>query len=213
VTEVVLVRHGETVWHAENRYAGSSDVDLTVLGRSQAGTLARWARDAELAAVSCSDLVRARDTAEPAASAAGVELHVDARLREVHFGEGEGRTRAEMDALFPDALRAFHARPATRPLPGAEAGVAAVDRAMPALREIAGAHPGGRVLLVCHSTLLRLLLCHLLGLPLDDYRRVFPRVSNVALTTVALPPDDPAGPAGLLGFNVSALPADSHRDA
>lgn len=213
MTEVVLVRHGETVWHAENRYAGSTDVALTDLGRSQAQTLAGWARDADLAAVACSDLVRARDTAAPSASAASLELLVDPRLREVHFGDGEGRTRAEMAELFPEALRGFHARPATRPLPDAEAGVTAVERALPALRELAAAHPGGRVLLVCHSTLLRLLLCHLLGMAPDDYRRTFPRVDNVALNTVALPDDDAPGPAGLLGFNVAAQPRDRHRDA
>lgn len=213
MTELVLARHGETVWHAENRYAGSTDVTLTPRGHQQAADLAGWARGAGLSAVASSDLSRARDTAVPAADAAGVALRVDARLREVHFGDGEGRTRSEMDDLFPGALREFRSRPATRPLPDAEAGTAALHRALPALHELAAAHPGGRVLAVCHSTLLRLVLCHLLRLEVDDYRRVFPRVDNVALTTVLLPDDDPAGPAGLLGFNVAPPTAPRRDDA
>ncbi|NUT12685.1 MAG: histidine phosphatase family protein, partial [Nonomuraea sp.] len=51
MTDLVLVRHGETVWHAENRYAGTSDVDLTERGRDQAAMLAAWAAEAGLAAV------------------------------------------------------------------------------------------------------------------------------------------------------------------
>lgn len=206
MTELVLARHGETVWHSENRYAGSTDVALTERGHRQADDLAGWAGGAGLAAVACSDLSRARDTARPAAHVAGVTLRVDPRLREVHFGDGEGRTRSEMGTRFPDALREFHSRPATRPLPDAEAGVEALRRALPALHELVGAHPGGTVLVVCHSTLLRLVLCHLLRLEVDDYRRVFPRVDNVALTTLLLPDDDPTGAAGLLGFNVAPHP-------
>lgn len=202
MTEIVLARHGQTVWNAENRYAGTADVPLTDLGRAQADQLARWSQRAALAAVACSDLARARHTAAPSASAAEVDLRVDRRLREVHFGDGEGRTRSEVKASDPAVFRAFRDRPATRALANAEAGVDAVTRALPALHELVSAHPGQRVLVVCHSVLLRLMLCQLLGLDADDYRRRFPSVNNVALTTVLLSDDDPAAPAALLGFNV-----------
>jgi broad specificity phosphatase PhoE len=69
MTELVLVRHGETVWHAENRYAGRSDVPLTPRGQEQAGALARWATGAGLDAVLTSPLCRARETAGPACAA------------------------------------------------------------------------------------------------------------------------------------------------
>lgn len=197
MTEFVLVRHPETVWHAENRYAGRSDVALTTTGHDQAATLGAWARDAGLAGVVTSPLRRARETAEAVASAAGVRCEIDPRLVEVDFGAGDGLTRAEMCERFPDALAAFLDRPASCPLPGAEAGTDAVARARPALLERA-AGPGP-VLVVGHQTLFRLLLCGLLGVPLDRYRAVLPRLDNVALTRVGLAGD---GTAALMALNV-----------
>jgi broad specificity phosphatase PhoE len=197
VTEFVLVRHGETVWHAENRYAGRSEVDLTEEGRRQGEHLAAWAAGAGLAAVVTSTLGRARRTAEGAAHAAGVGLEVDARLVEVDFGAAEGRTRAEMAERDPGAEAAFRAAPASSPWPGGEPGAAAVARALPALLE--RADRPGPVLVVGHQTLFRLLLCRLLGVPLDHYRRAFPRLDNAARTVVTLGPD---GAAGLRALNL-----------
>ena len=186
MTRLVLTRHGETTWHAENRYAGSTDVPLTPRGHLQAARLGLWARDAGLDGLWASPLARARDTAAPAAEAAGLPLQVDARLREIDFGRGEGLTRAEMRARFPDALRAFHDDPVAHHLPGGEDPRAAVARARACLEEISAARRGGRVLVVMHSTLLRALLCDLLGVALKDYRRIFPSVGNCSLTTVRL---------------------------
>lgn len=188
MTTVHLVRHGETTWHAENRYAGSTDVALTARGREQGARLARWAARADLDVVASSDLSRAVETAGATTNLLGLDLVVDSRLREVDFGAGEGRTRAEMAELFPEALSAFIAAPASSPLPGGEPGVSAVTRALEALTEltlIAG--PAGTVLVVAHTTLIRLVLCGVLGLPLDEYRRRFPALGNTAVTTIELP--------------------------
>ena len=65
MTRLVLVRHGETIWHAENRYAGSSDIPLSPRGLEQAEQLAKWASRADLAAIWISPLRRARETAGP----------------------------------------------------------------------------------------------------------------------------------------------------
>lgn len=193
-----LARHAETVWHAENRYAGAaSDIDLTPRGERQAWALARWAADRGLAAVVSSPVRRAVETAEPSAKAAGVPLDVVDDLREVGFGVAEGRTLAELD---PALVAAFRADPVTSSFPGAEPPAAAGARCAAALRAVAAAHPGGPVLVVAHSTVLRLALCVLLGLPLAAYRRVFPRLQNVAVSEVDLPSG--AGPASLLSLNV-----------
>ncbi|MBT2497529.1 histidine phosphatase family protein [Agromyces sp. ISL-38] len=188
MTTVHLARHGETTWHAENRYAGSSDVPLTARGREQGNALARWAAGAGVDVVATSDLSRAVETGDAAAKLLGVELVIDARLREVDFGSGEGRTRAEMAAIFPEQLAAFVATPASSPLPGGEPGTTAVARGLESLADltrVAGAD--GTVLVVAHSTLIRLVLCRVLGLPLDEYRRRFPGLANTAVTTVELP--------------------------
>ncbi|MGW0195543.1 histidine phosphatase family protein [Nonomuraea sp. NPDC003201] len=186
MTDLVLVRHGETVWHAENRYAGVSDIELTPRGHAQAAQLAEWAGQAGLAAVWASTLSRARITAAAAADQAKVELRTDPRLRELDFGEGEGLTSAEMAARFPEARAAFESDPAAHPLPGGEDPGLAADRFVAALDDIAAAHPDGRVLVVAHTTAIRLTLCRLIGVPLGEYRRLFPRLDNCALTELRL---------------------------
>lgn len=200
MTSVIhLARHGETVWHAENRYAGVSDVALTDRGREQAQALGRWATAHGPLSVHSSDLSRARITAAPAAQALGVELQVHPLLREVDFGDGEGLTRAEMAERFPDDLARFLDRPAVSPLPGGEPGHAAVERALPALRALAS-QSETPALVVMHSTLLRLVLCTLVGIDPNRYRHVMPKVRNVAVTTLELAKDGRS--AALLGFNV-----------
>ncbi|QHC24355.1 histidine phosphatase family protein [Streptomyces sp. GS7] len=201
MTDFILVRHGETVWHAENRYAGRSDVPLTEHGREQAQALAHWAATAGLTAVWSSPLSRARLTAAPAADACGLTPHIDERLYEVDFGQGEGLTREEMRRRFPQRLAAFLADPVENHLPGGEHPRRAAERAAACLADIAREQPDGRVLLVAHSTLVRVLLCHLLGIPLADYRRVFPQLHNGALTEIRVD----HGQTALLRLNAPAL--------
>jgi broad specificity phosphatase PhoE len=186
VTQIVLVRHGETIWHAENRYAGRSDVALTRRGHQQAERLAEWVVAAELDAIWCSSLSRARETAAAIARAGGPEPHVDPRLRELDFGRGEGLTTSEMKQQCPEALEAFKTDPVAHHLPGGEDPREAVLRAVACLHDIAREHPAGRVLVVAHTTLIRLTLCHLIGVPIANYRKLFPFVRNVALTEIRI---------------------------
>ncbi|MDA0637284.1 histidine phosphatase family protein [Nonomuraea sp. MCN248] len=201
LTTLVLVRHGETVWHAENRYAGVSDIELTGRGHDQAAELAAWAAGAGLTAVWSSTLSRARITAAGAAAAAGLTPRADERLRELDFGQGEGLTAREMRERFPEARAAFEADPGAHPLPGGEDPAAAADRFTAALFDVAAASPGGRVLVVAHTTAIRLALCRLVGVPLGEYRRLFPRLDNCALTELR-PYGDLAHPrAAILRYN------------
>jgi probable phosphoglycerate mutase len=207
MTYLVLVRHGETVWHAENRYAGVTDVALSAQGLRQAGQLAAWARTANLSGVWASSLTRARLTATACAETTGAPLTVDERLRELDFGEGEGRTAAEMEQQFPEALHAFRADPVTDHLPAGEDPAAAAQRFTGCLYDIAGQNPDGRVLVVAHSTVIRLALCRLIGVPLREYRRLLPTVRNCGLTEIRLH----AGRFALMQFNAPpTIPPRSH---
>jgi len=181
---LLLVRHGETEWHAENRYAGSSEVGLTARGLRQADRLAEFlaSEDEPPVAVYCSPQERARRTAEPSARTLGLRIEIVAQLREVHFGAAEGRVLAE---LPPEMVAAFRADPVGAAFPDAEPPALAAERGMRALREIAAAHADARrVLVVAHNTLLRLTLCALVGIPLRNYRAVFPRLDNTAVTEI-----------------------------
>lgn len=198
-TTLLLTRHGQTIWHAENRYAGISDVPLTPTGRAQAEALGRWAATHPVDAIWTSPLSRAVETAAPACRALALTPHQDPDLRECDFGTVEGRTLAEFEAENPPAAQAFREDPAAHPFPGAEDPLAAATRGTAALRRIAAAHPGGRVLVVAHNTLLRLVLCTLLSIPAQNYRRVLPRLRNAAITEVHM---NSEGTTALLSLNV-----------
>jgi probable phosphoglycerate mutase len=198
VTRLLLARHGETVWHAGNRYAGGrSEPELTDLGLRQAEQLAKTAVSAGVTAVVSSPQRRAVTTATPAAEALGVPLHLRSDLREVDFGDLEGHFLAEMD---PAAARAFRDDPEANAFPGAEPLADAGARGAAALRAVEEEHRGGTVLVVAHGTLFRLTLCVLVGLPVRDYRRIFPGLDNATLSEIRLPAD-PSHPAAILSLN------------
>ena len=206
VTRLALTRHGETVWHDENRYAGgSSDIDLTEDGVAQSKRLAEWAAAQAFQALVCSPVRRALETATPVAEATGLDLQVVEDLREVDFGVAEGRTAHELWGLDPAMLDRFRADPVAHPFPGAEAPELAADRAAAALRTVAAACPGGSVLVVAHNTVLRLAMCRLLGLPVAQYRQLFPRLDNAAITELAVPFREDL-PVSLLTLNVHLGP-------
>lgn len=186
VARLLLARHGQTEWHAENRYAGSSEVALTAEGFRQADELAGFAEAVKPSAVFCSPQSRARRTAEPSAETLGLGLRVVDELREVHFGLMEGRTRDELAASDPEVVARFLADPVAGAFPGAEPTKDAAARGARALRGIAEEVPGETVLVVAHNTLIRLTLCELLGIPLETYRTVFPRLDNAAVTEIAI---------------------------
>jgi broad specificity phosphatase PhoE len=96
---LVLVRHGESVWNVEKRVQGQTCRGLTDHGHAQAGRtaelLAGWIGEARVVS---SDLGRCRDTAAPIGQALGVEIAVDAALRERDFGRWEGLDRDGLEA-------------------------------------------------------------------------------------------------------------------
>jgi len=181
MTIVALIRHGETPWHAENRYCGRTDLPLTEAGELQALELAGWAGTTPaLRAVYSSTLTRAVRTAVPSATVAGVPHRTDDRLVELDFGEAEGMTSEEMSRRWPEARDAFVADPYANPLPGGEDPRDAIARGREAVVDAVRSGEGGVVLVVCHSTLLRLLTCGLTGADPSEYRRLYPKVANTS---------------------------------
>ena len=178
MTRLVLVRHGETIWNAENRYAGSTDIPLSLRGREQAEKLASWVSSVDLAAIWTSPLLRARETAAPSERVSGIAAHVDSRLREIDFGRGEGLTEAEMKRSFPEAYEAFQEDPVSYHMPDGEDPRDVARRATECFKEVARTHPRGRVLVVTHNTVIRLALCQLLGITLSNTGLRFRRLST-----------------------------------
>jgi broad specificity phosphatase PhoE len=186
MTDLLLVRHAETIWHRENRYAGRTDVALTQEGREQAKRLGQWAAAAGISAVWTSPLGRCLLTAEPAVTRIGCPLTADERLLELDFGALEGKTKTEAHAIFASAMDAYLHDPVANCFPDGELPGNAAARAVACLHDIAAAHPQQRVMVVGHSTLTRLALCNVLGIGLGEYRRRFPVLLNCAVTQLRL---------------------------
>ena len=197
-TIVVLARHGRTEWHHGNRYTGSTDLPIDDVGLRQADQLRDWAEDFAPDALWSSPMLRARQTAAPAAEALGLQPIVDARLREVDFGTAEGRMLGELPVAV---AKAFELDPVGNHFPGGEDPAAAADRVYEAFQQIGTEYAGQKVLVVAHNTLIRLLTCRVLGLELRDYRRLLPALGPAALVRFRWQPDT----VGLEAYNIPAV--------
>jgi probable phosphoglycerate mutase len=169
-TRLFLVRHGATQLTAEDRFSGSTGVELSDEGRSQAGHLAvRLARE-PFAAVYASPLSRTMETASIVAGPHGLAPVAREGLREIDHGHWEGLSRQEVEHRFPVEYAAWEADPFTFAPAGGESGVAVLARALPVIRDIVIAHDGHNVLVVSHKATLRLLLSSFLGFDARGYR-------------------------------------------
>jgi probable phosphoglycerate mutase len=154
---LVLLRHGETPWNAEQRWQGQTDIELNETGHLQAkAAAALLAADAPVA-LWCSDLARAVQTAAYVADLTGLPARTDARLREACAGRVEGLTADELLARFGTT------RPDLAAVGGESAEVVA-DRVAAALGEVGAAlTPGETAVVVSHGTAIRHGLSRLLG--------------------------------------------------
>lgn len=170
ITRLFLVRHGATAATEEDRFSGSTGAELSEQGRWQAARLGERLSRQNMTAVYSSPLSRAFETARIVAGQCRLESVTRDGLREIGHGHWEGMKREEVERQFAAEYAAWEADPFTFAPAGGESGVAVLARALPVLREIVAAHPGGHVLVVSHKATLRLLLSSLLGFDPRGYR-------------------------------------------
>ncbi|MBM3458638.1 MAG: histidine phosphatase family protein [Armatimonadetes bacterium] len=192
-TRLLLIRHGETDWNREQRVQGHQDALLSELGVRQAECLADWL-DWRPAVIYASPLQRAWRTAELLTDGS-VPLIPEPRLREVGMGRFEGLTTREIQMRYPVAWAAWR-RDAIRHRPPEGEGLLALqERAVEALAERLPQHPGETVALVMHGGTVRVLVCALLGVPIEVYPHL--RVDNASVTRFLFRAWGPT----LVGFN------------
>lgn len=170
VTRLMLIRHGATVLSAEDRFAGSTNVDLSDEGRDQAECLAQRLAAEPLAEVYASPLSRAQETARIVGKPHGKAPVVRDGLREIAHGRWEQMTRSEVEAKYATEYAEWEADPFTFAPEGGESGLLVMARALPVIREIVLAHPGKTVAVVSHKATIRLVLASLLGIDARGYR-------------------------------------------
>lgn len=175
MTELVVIRHGETDWNRQQRFQGQIDVPLNASGLAQAAALAAH-RAAELAPRAelfvSSDLQRARQTAAPLGAAWQREPQLLSALREQAFGEWEGLDGPTIRERWPQLWPRWLEHRADEASPGGETPRQFHARVLQAVRELAeAAGPQGRVVIVTHGGVLDMLWRTAHGEPLDGLRR------------------------------------------
>lgn len=196
MTELCLIRHGETDWNLQGLTQGSTDIPLNDLGREQARVTGAYLADSPWDAVYSSDLGRAYETAAIIAESLGLSpIAKDSRLRERGFGEAEGLHVAERRSRYVDSSS----------IPGSEPWESVRLRGLAVLEEIALQNPKRRIIVVSHGGVIMTLLSHMsggelmLGRPplknlsmsllrfngsweIDSYNRVAPELEDEAVS-------------------------------
>lgn len=169
-TRILLVRHGSTLFSADERFAGSTDVELSDEGRELARRLADRLARVKIEAAYCSDMRRTRETAAIVAKPHGLSPVAMSELREIDHGVWEGEVHREVEKDFAGEYAVWSADPFATAPPSGESGLHVLSRALPALRKIVADNAGRTVLVVSHKATNRLLLCAILGIDLRFYR-------------------------------------------
>ena len=182
---LLLVRHGETDWNAAGRIQGCTDTPLNARGRAQAAALAEKLRSSEerAEALYTSPLRRAAETAEIIGSALGLRPEPVEALREISFGVWEGCSWEEIQRRWPREFAWCEGDRLRRSPPGGESYGQLMERALPAVEAIRRA-PGGTAVAICHSAVIRAVLCALEGMSIGEgYRRL--RIKNSSVSELA----------------------------
>ena len=156
-TRFVVVRHGETTWGAQARFAGRKDVSLTPRGRRQAAAVASRIRAFAPVAVLTSPLQRCRNTAQAIAAEVGVPVVVDDRLIDGMLGEWTGFRAAEIEDQWPQEFSQWRSDPDAAP-PGGESFNAIRQRIRPLMTDTLTAYRGHTVVLVTHAAPSKMIL-------------------------------------------------------
>ncbi|GBD11204.1 Phosphoserine phosphatase 1 [bacterium HR23] len=168
---LLLVRHGETPYNREGRVQGQSREGLTPLGRLQAQGLGRLLRGYAPTALYTSPLPRAVETAHILAGHLGLDPLPLPALAEMHLGEMDGLTIAELRQRYPLFMEAWRKDPAGVQVPGGESLPQVQERAWHAVEDLLLRHPQETVVAVSHNFTILALLTRALGLPLSAIRR------------------------------------------
>ena len=183
-TRLCIVRHGETAWNAEHRVQGQLDIPLNNIGLRQAQAVGRALKDERFDAIYSSDLVRARQTADPIANILSMKILLEKDLRERHYGIFERLTYAEVKIRYPEDYARFEARDPEYAFRTGEALKDFSARSISILTRIVEKNPGRNVLVFTHGGVLDMLYRHITGLSLSAERTF--GIPNAGLNRVEL---------------------------
>jgi len=180
VTEIILVRHGETAWNVKEVFRGRIDVGLNDTGLKQAELLGKHLADIKIEAVYSSPLKRSLQTAEEIASHHALEVLIEEGLNDLDFGDWQGLTRTEVREKYEASYNDWLNRPEEVRMPGGESLGDVWDRAMPVINKIVE-EDSRTVVLASHRVIHKVLICALLGLDRSHFWNI--KLDTCGMTT------------------------------
>jgi probable phosphoglycerate mutase len=169
-THFIVVRHGETAWNAQGRVQGHLDSPLNEEGLVQALLVGERLGAERFDQFFCSDLGRARQTAQPIADRSGKLPTTTSQLRERNLGVFQGLTGIECEQTYPDDYHRFRQREPDHAMPGGESIRELYQRVTSCFEALAAEHPDQRIVVVTHGGVLDALYRHANGTPLEHPR-------------------------------------------
>lgn len=171
MTTIYLLRHGALAGDNRERFIGQTDLPLAADGIRQAEAMAGALRDKGIAELHCSDLARSRQTAGIIGNAIAASPSAHPELREVSLGDWEGLLRREVAERWADEFAARGRDMDTYRPPGGESFADCLARAWPVWKTITQTDAAA-IAVVAHAGVNRLLLCRLLGMPVQNMFRL-----------------------------------------
>lgn len=191
-TEILCIRHGETLWNQQLKYQGHQDIKLNKNGCRQAERLGNFLGASEINLIYASDLTRARDTAEKIAAHHDLEVKMEQGLREINFGEWEGLTYREISVQYPLISKKWIEDPLSATPPGAEEVVEFEERVVKTFNDIAKKNNGKKIAVVTHGGCIKIWLTHLLGMSLKDSWKLNVDAGSISIVRIFSVSEDTA---------------------
>ena len=163
MTELILARHGETAWDVEKIFRGRPDANLDDVGVRQAELLGMYLSNWQLEAIYSSPLRRALDTANMSAGDLKAAVGIAEGLTDFDYREWQSLPEQEVGRLYPALPNDWRSNPHKVRMPEGESLEDAKRRAVEVVNGTLPEHHGN-VLLVSHRVVIKVLVCHLLGL-------------------------------------------------
>jgi probable phosphoglycerate mutase len=184
---IYFLRHGETTASQTGGYCGTLDPDLTSEGYQMAEDFANAYKSLPWVAVFSSPLRRAVATAKPLCEAAGIRMQLKEGLREIAYGQWEGKTPEEVNREFHDTYVRWLAEPGWNAPNGGERGIDIARRSSLVIEEIEQTCRAGNVLVVSHKATTRIMLCFLIGIDVGRFRdRINMPVASISIEEMAV---------------------------
>lgn len=183
-----IARHGQTMWNQEKRMQGHQDSALTDLGKGQAKKLRDSLKETKWEAIYASPLQRALATANIIRGKQAVPIICQDDLREMCFGDWEGKLHQEIAKQEPQKYEDFWMSPDLYVTSSGESFFEVEKRVLKALRKIMEQHQTGNVLIVTHTVVVKLLMAYFEQRPLGALWNP-PTIEPTALCQVEIKKD------------------------